>query len=35
LFGALGVDPAGNAFIGGTLGSFDGGFGYYVVKLGP
>jgi len=29
------VDPSGNTFLGGALGSFDGGFGYYVVKLGP
>jgi hypothetical protein len=35
MFGALAVDPSGNTFLGGTLGSFDGGFGYYVVKLGP
>ncbi len=35
MFGALAVDPSGNTFLGGALGSFDGGFGYYVVKLGP
>jgi hypothetical protein len=35
MFGALAVDPSGNAFLGGPLGSFDGGFGYYLVKLGP
>ncbi len=32
---SLAVDPAGNAVVSGTYVAPDGGFGFFVVKLGP